>query len=106
MRYIFVVISLALILAACMPLAACTPGMDFPTADQVEANVPTALRSCPGLPNSPGSKASNRETARYIIKLHRVAVECRKRNSEVDGLLKQYEGEIAMYKNIVEQTAK
>lgn len=100
MRYIFAVASLALMLAAC------TPGMDFPTADMVEANVPTALRTCPGLPKSPGSKASNRATAQYIIKLHRVAVECRHRNSEVDRLLKQYEGEIAMYKNIVEQTAK
>lgn len=100
MRYILAVISMSFMLAACDANGV------MPPIEMVEANVPTALRQCPNMPKSPGSKASNKATAQYIVKLHRVAVECRKRNSEVDRLLKQYEGEIATYKGIVEQTAK
>lgn len=100
MRYILAVISMSFMLAAC--------GADgvMPPIDMVEANVPTALRQCPNMPKSPGSKATNRQTAQYIVKLHRVAQECRRRNAEVDRLLVQYQGQIDQYKNAVEQAAK
>jgi hypothetical protein len=100
MRNILAAICLSFLLIGCDANGA------MPPIDMVEANIPTALRQCPNMPKSPGSRATNRQTAQYIVKLHRVAQECRRRSSEVDKLLVQYQGQIDMYKNAVAQAAK
>lgn len=88
------------------PLAGCGNANQMPSPAQIEANLPASLRSCPNLPAAPTGKVTNRKTANYILRLHRVAVICKRRNAELNQLYTAYAGEIARYKAMVKQAAK
>ena len=89
---------------ACLSLSACADG-SLPSSAQIEANIPNALRKCPGIPNPPKSP-TNRTTAKYITKLYGVAVACKRDNVAVADLLNQYDAEIRKYKGILAKEGK
>ena len=70
-------------------------GDSLPTARQVELNIPASLRSCPGLPASPGNGATKRQTAQYIVRLYAAARACKVNMGEIDRLYSRYQSQVS-----------
>lgn len=54
-------------------------------------NIPSELRKCVDAPRTPSGNITQRDVATYTVKLGGAYVDCKKKLSEVDNLLKDYE---------------
>lgn len=70
-----------------------------PTVSQIEYHVPSSLRKCKYYPKSPGSKASKKQRAKYIVKLIHALDNCRNVVGQRNALYVKYRKELQAYKN-------
>lgn len=67
---------------------------NVPTVEQIELNLPAAIRQCKHAPRSPGRASSKNERARYIVKLYDAWEECSGDLNTVNVLYKRWRGKV------------
>lgn len=65
----------AMFLAVSTQVPGCTP-QDLPTVAQINLHLPKSIRTCPYAPKSPGSKATKKQVAKYLLELYNAWEEC------------------------------
>lgn len=74
-------------------LSACS-GANTINADMITLNLPENIRKCQYAPKSPGSKATKKQVARYILKLYNSWQECHGDLKVVNKLYLQYRDQL------------
>lgn len=66
----------------------------LPTVQQIELNLPAELRKCPYAPASPGSGASRRQVATYLVKLRDAWSVCHGNVQDIDRLYLAWQAKV------------
>lgn len=66
-----------------------------PTMQQIELNVPAAIRSCPRAPASPGAASTPAQRARYLLGLYNAWEVCHGNVNQMNALIKRWERVVA-----------
>lgn len=82
MKKLLLMIPLVLFLTGC--------NKSLPSTAQINLRLPEAIRQCPGIPVSPGKRATEKQRAVYIIALYYTAKKCKGNLGAVDRIYKVY----------------
>lgn len=66
----------------------------LPTVQQIDLNLPDNIRHCPYAPKSPGTAASRRQVATYLIGLRNAWAVCHGNLADVDRLYTKWQNKV------------
>lgn len=66
----------------------------LPTVQQIDLNLPDQIRTCPYAPKSPGTAASRRQVATYLVKLRDAWSVCHGNLQDVDRLYTAWQSKV------------